>query len=144
MRRYPAFDPPEYQNWEPDLDLVREFVETVLSDRATADIVKGMKEETHLWLYRSLLVARLHDTSLKRWVRQGVISKAWLGTGEEAVTVGSVAALDPARDVITPMIRNAGACWMMGMPLADLFRSYLGIYPRGSCNRSATWEPMCP
>jgi len=54
-----------------------------------------------------------------------VISKAWLGTGEEAVTVGAVAALDPKQDVLTPMIRNAGACWMMGMPLADLFRGYL-------------------
>lgn len=125
MRRYPAFDPPEYQNWEPDPDLVRAFVESVASDPATADIITGMEGETHLWLYRSLLVARLHDTALKRWVRQGVISKAWLGTGEEAVTAGSVAALDPTRDVITPMIRNAGACWMMGMPLADLFRSYL-------------------
>lgn len=125
MRRYPAFDPPEYQNWEPDPDLVRAFVESVASDPDTAGIISGMEGETHLRLYRSLLVARLHDTSLKRWVRQGVISKAWLGTGEEAVTVGSVAALDPAQDVITPMIRNAGACWMMGMPLADLFRSYL-------------------
>ena len=125
MQRYPAFDPPEYQNWEPDPDLVREFVDTVVSALGTADIVKSMKGEMHLRLYRSLVVTRLHDTSLKRWVRQGVISKAWLGTGEEAVTVGSVAALDPARDVITPMIRNAGACWMMGMPLADLFRSYL-------------------
>lgn len=56
---------------------------------------------------------------------QGVISKAWLGTGEEAVTVGSVTALNPSTDVLSPMIRNAGACFMMGMPIADLFRSYL-------------------
>lgn len=125
MRRYPAFDPPEYQSWEADPDLVRAFVESVASVPAKADIIASMEGETHLRLYRSLLVARLHDTSLKRWVRQGVLSKAWLGTGEEAVTVGSVAVLDPAHDVITPMIRNAGACWMMGMPLADLFRAYL-------------------
>jgi len=54
-----------------------------------------------------------------------VISKAWLGTGEEAVTVGTVAALDPERDVICPMIRNAGALPMMGMPVSDCFRGYL-------------------
>ena len=54
-----------------------------------------------------------------------MISKAWLSTGEEAVTVGSVAALDRGRDLVVPMIRNAGALHMMGMPLPDLFRGYL-------------------
>jgi TPP-dependent pyruvate/acetoin dehydrogenase alpha subunit len=68
---------------------------------------------------------RLHDITLKRWVRQGVISKAWLGTGEEAVTVGAVHALQEG-DVVGPMIRNAGACHEMGMPLADVLRAYLG------------------
>jgi TPP-dependent pyruvate/acetoin dehydrogenase alpha subunit len=57
-----------------------------------------------------------------------VISKAWLGTGEEAVTVGVVHALRryPGGDVVAPMIRNAGACAEMGIPMADLLRSYLG------------------
>ncbi len=54
-----------------------------------------------------------------------MISKAWLGTGEEATTVGAVAALDRTRDLVSPMIRNAGACHMMGMSLASLFRGYL-------------------
>ena len=125
MRRYAAFDPPEYQTWEADPDLARGFVELLKSDTQRAELVSGMDGATHLHLYRSLLGTRLHDINLKRWVKQGVISKAWLGTGEEAVTVGSVAALDRSQDVVTPMIRNAGACWMMGMPLADLFRSYL-------------------
>ena len=62
---------------------------------------------------------------LSRWVRQGVISKAWLGTGEEAATVGPVFALDPATDFVAPMIRNAAACCDMGMPLADMLRAYL-------------------
>jgi TPP-dependent pyruvate/acetoin dehydrogenase alpha subunit len=76
-------------------------------------------------LYRDLLLTRLHDIGLKRWVRHGVLTKAWLGTGEEAVTVGSIAALDCERDFVCPMIRNAGACHMMGMPMTDLFRAYL-------------------
>jgi len=83
-----------------------------------------------------LLRARLHDIQLQRWVRGGILSKAWLGTGEEATTVGPVHALrrahvDPAigdgdGDVAAPMIRNASACRELGMPLADMFRAYLG------------------
>ena len=63
---------------------------------------------------------------LKRWVKQGVISKAWLGTGEEATTVGPVHALDRSVDVVAPMIRNAGACCEMGLSVADMLRGYLG------------------
>ena len=55
-------------------------------------------EDDLLGLYRDLLRTRLHDIGLKRWVKTGVISKAWLGTGEEAVTVGSVAALEGLSD----------------------------------------------
>jgi pyruvate dehydrogenase E1 component alpha subunit/2-oxoisovalerate dehydrogenase E1 component alpha subunit len=80
-----------------------------------------------------LLRNRLHDIALKRWVKQGVISKAWLGTGEEASTIGPVHALDRSTakdglssDFIAPMIRNAGGCHEMGMQLADMFRGYLG------------------
>jgi TPP-dependent pyruvate/acetoin dehydrogenase alpha subunit len=86
-----------------------------------------------LALYEGLIRNRLHDIALKRWVKQGVISKAWLGTGEEAATIGPVHALDRtvaryglSTDFIAPMIRNAGGCHEMGMPLADMFRGYLG------------------
>ena len=76
-----------------------------------------------------------------------MISKAWLGTGEEAATVGPVHALErgPGRDIVAPMIRNASACREMGMPLTDMLRAYLatddspsrgrdlhvGSFPRG-------------
>jgi len=125
MKRYPAFDPPEYLAWEPDPELARAFTETLEEDSERADIVRELDETALLGLYRDLLTTRLHDIGLKRWVRTGVISKAWLGTGEEAVTVGTVRALEPGRDVVSPMIRNAGALHMMGMPLADMFRGYL-------------------
>jgi TPP-dependent pyruvate/acetoin dehydrogenase alpha subunit len=84
-------------------------------------------------IYEGLIRNRLHDVALKRWVKQGVISKAWLGTGEEATTIGPVHALkrpamanDPSADFVAPMIRNAGACHEMGMPIADMLRGYLG------------------
>ncbi|HZD04245.1 MAG TPA: thiamine pyrophosphate-dependent dehydrogenase E1 component subunit alpha [Longimicrobiales bacterium] len=125
MRRYPAFDPPEYLDWEPEPQVVRTYRERIEADPERATLVAHLSVDDLLGLYRDLLRTRLHDIALKRWVRTGVISKAWLGTGEEAVTVGSVGALDRSRDVVCPMIRNAGALHMMGMPLADMFRGYL-------------------
>lgn len=127
MKRYPAFDPPEYVEWTADPELVRAFVERTRSDPERATLLEGLDEDDHLDLYRDLLRTRLHDIALKRWVRTGVISKAWLGTGEEAVTVGAVAALRRGHggDVVSPMIRNAGALHMMGMPLDDMLRGYL-------------------
>ncbi len=125
MKRYPAFDPPEYVEWVPDPDVVAAFDATLSRDARRRAILDALSRDDHLEIYRDLLTTRLHDIGLKRWVRTGVISKAWLGTGEEAVTVGTVRALDTASDVVSPMIRNAGALHMMGMPLSDMFRGYL-------------------
>ena len=127
MKRHPAFDPPEYRNWTADPELVRAYRDRLEGGgdgrgAHLADLTDGLL----LALYRDLVVTRLQDTALKRWVRQGVISKAWLGVGEEAVTVGCVAALDRRSDVVIPMIRNAGACHMMGLPLEHGFTCYLG------------------
>jgi 2-oxoisovalerate dehydrogenase E1 component len=135
MKRYSAFDPPEYLAWTPDPDLVRSYARTLEVDEARAAIVSGLADDDLLGIYRDLLRTRLHDIGLKRWVKTGVISKAWLGTGEEAVTVGTVRALDPAEDVVSPMIRNAGALHMMGMPLADMFRGYLATSDSPSAGR---------
>jgi TPP-dependent pyruvate/acetoin dehydrogenase alpha subunit len=125
MKRYPAFDPPEYVDWHPQPELIEAFGALVRSDPDRARVVAALDREDHRLLYRDLLINRLHDIGLKRWVRQGVISKAWLGTGEEAVTVGATRALDVDVDVVCPMIRNAGACHVMGMSLESMFRSYL-------------------
>ncbi len=126
MERHPAFDPSEYRNWTADPALVREYRSRIAGDPLRAALVDRLESAALLGLYRDLVVTRLQDIGLKRWVRQGVISKAWLGIGEEAVTVGCVAALDRGRDVVIPMIRNAGACHMMGLPLEQGFTSYLG------------------
>src|SRR5687768_528404 len=144
MKRYPAFDPPEYVSWKRDDRDVEEFRQRLRANPERAAIVDGLTEEQRLDLYRGLLRTRLTDIALKRWVRQGVISKAWLGTGEEAATVGPVHALrrlriadhglrepaghspsqsairNPQFDFVAPMIRNSGACSEMGMPVADI------------------------
>ncbi|MFQ5888910.1 MAG: thiamine pyrophosphate-dependent dehydrogenase E1 component subunit alpha [Gemmatimonadota bacterium] len=127
MKRYPAFDPPEYVDWSPRPELVEEYEARLREDSRRREVVESLGPERLLDLYRGLLRFRLHDIALKRWVKQGVISKAWLGTGEEAVTVGAVHALRRGAqgDVVGPMIRNAGACHEMGMSIADMLRAYL-------------------
>jgi len=135
MRRFPAFDPPEYVNWQPDGDLVAAYPEAWEEQPERRRIVDSLDREARLGLYEGMLRARLHDVMLKRWVKQGVISKAWLGTGEEAATIGPVHALDRSVDVVAPMIRNAGACCEMGMPVADMLRGYLGTYDAPSKGR---------
>ena len=125
MKRFPAFDPPEYVDWKPDPALVRGFRSTIEANPERAEVVAALSPDAQLELYRDLVRARLHDIQLKRWVRTGVISKAWLGTGEEATTVGPVHALDREHDVVAPMIRNAAACCEMGMSLAAMLRAYL-------------------
>ena len=128
MKRYAAYDPPEYLGWSPDPEIIGQFRRTVEVDPERLAVVRALSPEALLALYHGLLRFRLHDIALQRWVKQGVISKAWLGTGEEAVTIGAVHALrreGPSGDVVGPMIRNAGACHEMGMPLADMLRGYL-------------------
>jgi TPP-dependent pyruvate/acetoin dehydrogenase alpha subunit len=126
MRRYPLYDPPEYVDWTPDPQLVREYADRIRADRERQRVVDALDEAALLDLYAGMVRFRLHDIALKRWVRRGVISKAWLGTGEEAATVGCVHALDRDHDVVAPMIRNAGACHEMGMSLDRMFAGYLG------------------
>jgi TPP-dependent pyruvate/acetoin dehydrogenase alpha subunit len=81
-------------------------------------------------------------------VKQGIISKAWLGTGEEAATVGPVHALrrsnryDGPFDIAAPVIRNSGACNEMGMPVADIFRAYMGTYDSPSRGRDGHYGDL--
>jgi TPP-dependent pyruvate/acetoin dehydrogenase alpha subunit len=126
MRRYPPYDPPEYVDWTPDPQLIREYADRIRADRERQRVVDALDEAALLDLHAGMVRFRLHDIALKRWVRRGVISKAWLGTGEEAVTVGCVHALDRDCDIVAPMIRNAGACHEMGMSLERMFAGYLG------------------
>ena len=128
MRRYPAYDPPEYVSWSPDRGLLQEYRARIEARPARALAIASLSPGALLALYRGLLRFRLSDIALARWVKQGVISKAWLGTGEEAVTVGAVHALERRGadgDIVGPMIRNQGANHEMGVPLVDLFRTYL-------------------
>src|SRR5262245_54868625 len=124
MKRFKAFDPPEYADWKLHPSALREF-RARLAAPPVAREVCAIPTPTLLSFYDGLVRTRLYDITLKRWVKQGVISKAWLGTGEEAVTVGNCAPLE-AGDAVGPAIRNAGAAFLRGMPLPECFRIYLG------------------
>lgn len=121
MKRFPAYDPKEYVDWQPDAEVMKGYTERAAQ-------LDGVERELGLAglerLYKGLVRTRLYDVTLKRWVRTGVLTKAWLGTGEEATTVGAVHALEPA-DVVGPMIRNQGACFEKGISLEDCFKVYL-------------------
>lgn len=124
MKRYPAYEFPEYVHWSADPQIIQQFQElTEVAERAP--YIADLSQERHLSLYEQLVKARLHDIQLKRWVKQGVITKAWLGSGEEAVTIGMCAALNEG-DVVGPMIRNAGALIARDVPLSTCFAAYLG------------------
>jgi TPP-dependent pyruvate/acetoin dehydrogenase alpha subunit len=125
MKRYPMFDPPEYVDWKPVPEILEEYGQTIHRDSKRAQIVSGLTQSQLLDMYAGMLRFRLHDITLRRWVKQGILSKAWLGTGEEAVTIGNVHALDRRVDKAGPMIRNAGACHEMGISVADMLREYL-------------------
>ncbi|MGB0645771.1 MAG: thiamine pyrophosphate-dependent dehydrogenase E1 component subunit alpha [Bradymonadia bacterium] len=125
VKRYAALEFPEYANWAPNDDVMREFDDTINADEHRKVLIEGLDKAELLDIYRGLVTARLHDIQLKRWVRQGVITKAWLGTGEEAVTVGVCRALGE-NDVVGPMIRNAAALMERGVPLTSCFAAYLG------------------
>lgn len=132
MKRYPAYDPPEYVNWKIDQSVMKAYNNTLNIDPERKQIIKNLDVNSLLAIYEGMLRNRLHDIALKRWVKLGVISKAWLGTGEEAATIGIVHALDRSMykdntrtDFVAPMIRNAGACHEMEMSLQAMFRGYL-------------------
>src|SRR5215216_307594 len=133
MIRYQAFDPPEYLDWRAEPEVARAYERLIEEKPERLSVIRGLNAAQLIALYEGLVRNRLHDTTLKRWVKQGVISKAWLGTGEEAATVGPVHALDrsayadgSSTDFVAPMIRNAGACHEMGMSLVAMLRGYLG------------------
>ena len=124
MKRFTAYDPPEYVSWQSTPEVRAEF-KARASEGERGEVIAALSNTQLLELYERLLLTRLHDVQLKRWVKQGVITKAWLGTGEEAVTIGMCAALDEG-DKIGPMIRNAGALISRDVPLEVCFAAYLG------------------
>jgi 2-oxoisovalerate dehydrogenase E1 component len=76
-------------------------------------------------LYRALLLPRVIEDKMLALLRRGQLSKWFSGIGQEAVSVGLVAALR-ADDWILPAHRNLGVFTGRGLDLDVLFRQLLG------------------
>ena len=81
--------------------------------------------ELRTTLYRRLLLPRLIEEKMLRLIRQGRISKWFSGYGQEAISVGCVAALRED-DYILPLHRNLGAWTSRDVPLRPLFCQLMG------------------
>src|SRR5215471_1764008 len=76
-------------------------------------------------LYYYLRLNRRVDEQLTNLYRQGkVVGGVYSSLGQEAISVGAAYALEP-RDLIGPMIRNAGAMLVRGYKPRDLFLQYM-------------------
>lgn len=87
--------------------------------------VGDLSAETLRSLYEQLLRPRLIEEKMLKLLRQGVISKWFSGIGQEAISVGCTAALQPSELLFT-MHRNLGVFTTREVPLERLFAQWQG------------------
>ena len=91
------------------------------------------KKATQQALFQQLLRPRLIEEKMLKQLRQGIISKWFAGIGQEAISVGCAAALNPDEYMFT-MHRNLGVFTTREVPLERLFaqwQSKPGGFTRG-------------
>ncbi|QRM90352.1 dehydrogenase [Lacinutrix sp. WUR7] len=86
---------------------------------------EGLKKETLIDLYKSMLKPRLIEEKMLILLRQGKISKWFSGIGQEAISVGVTKAM-LAEEYILPMHRNLGVFTSREIPLYRLFSQWQG------------------
>jgi 2-oxoisovalerate dehydrogenase E1 component len=86
---------------------------------------KDLTNDTLVALYKSLLLPRMIEEKMLVLLRQGKISKWFSGIGQEAISVGATAALQPD-EWIMPLHRNLGVFTGRNMPLSKLFMQWQG------------------
>ena len=86
------------------------------------DVVDAVRRE----LFRCVLVHRLFEERIIALYRQGRIpGSVYTGRGQEAVGAGAGLALGPD-DVVAPLNRELSCHLARGVPVAHVFRNYLG------------------
>jgi 2-oxoisovalerate dehydrogenase E1 component len=76
-------------------------------------------------IFKALLKPRLIEEKMLNLLRQGKISKWFSGIGQEAISVGTVLAMDKD-EYILPMHRNLGIFTSRDIPLHRLFAQFQG------------------
>lgn len=87
--------------------------------------VGQLSDDQLLELYRQLLYPRLIEEKMLILLRQGRVSKWFSGIGQEAISVGATAALDPDELIFT-LHRNLGVFTTRGVPMHRLFAQWQG------------------
>ena len=86
---------------------------------------KQYSTETLIHLYKQLLKPRLIEEKMLILLRQNQVSKWFSGIGQEAISIGSVCALEED-EYILPMHRNLGIFTGRGIPFNRLFGQFQG------------------
>jgi pyruvate dehydrogenase E1 component alpha subunit len=85
----------------------------------------GLSKETLLYLYEQMVQVREFDRRMLMLQRQGRIGFYGPILGQEAATVGSVAALEH-KDWIFPALREGAAAMMRGLSLTEAINQLIG------------------
>jgi len=86
---------------------------------------RQLTDEQLIDLYKRLLKPRLIEEKMLILIRQGKVSKWFSGIGQEAISVGITAVLEPD-EYILPMHRNLGVFTGRNIPLNRLFSQWQG------------------
>lgn len=79
-----------------------------------------------------MLLSRAVDERLIKLQRMGRVGVYGPVHGQEAAVVGSAMALDPEKDWMVPASREQPAWLRHGLPLANLFATYMGRFESGA------------
>lgn len=88
-------------------------------------IPKGINDDILIKAYKTMLTTRYVDERMITLQRQGIITFAMSGLGEEACSVGSAAALEP-QDWMYPQYREAGIMFWRGFSIEDYIHNMFG------------------
>lgn len=100
---------------------------------------KDLSNDTLISFYKAILKPRLIEEKMLLLLRQGKVSKWFSGIGQEAVSVGTTLALDPA-EWIMPLHRNLGVFTTRNVPLSQLFLQWQGAQQGFSKGRERSFH----
>src|ERR1700687_492208 len=89
------------------------------SPMSPAQVVDGL---------RLMLLSRAVDDRLIKLQRMGRVGVYGPVHGQEAAVIGAAMALDPSRDGIAPASREPPAMLRHGLPLKNMFATYMGNF----------------